>query len=629
MDELPRAILAQVIAVVEEAGAMLATEFLRPDGPRGITPSGTPDKADIDVELELFLRERLLSLVPARFVGEECGIVECPGSAYCWLVDPQDGTRAFLQGRRGSAVSVALLRDGVPVLGVVFAPYSPDLGPDLIAWAEGMDHLLRNGAELRVDLSQRDLNSGEFVYLSHHSPHRPVTNGERVAPARFIAMPSIAYRMARIAAGDGVGTVSTSGPGDLDYAAGHALLRGAGGIFVDQTGAEVTYTRDGASRVEQCFAGAPRAVRKLATRNWIGSNEARQPARTLLTWPRMDENRLLKCAQGCLLGQLAGDSLGALAAGKTPAEIAGLYPAGVRQLRDGGTWNLLAGQPTSVSELAMALARILVEADDFDAEAVAIAYGSWYASHPFDIDATLRVALAPASRAARGCAEIARSKADRHSQGNGSLMRVSPIGIWAASTEQAAACAMADSDLTHPHPVCVIACGAYAGAIAAAIGGGDPADMLNAARRIAEDGAGQDGGVIARALEAAANGHRPTDYVQRMGWVVVAFQNAFFHLLHTADLADALSRTISEGGDTATNAGVAGALAGAYAGRSAILPQWMKALQSCRPDKALGAQQFRPAVYWPDDALDLAEALLACQPRGFVLSVVPTAELTS
>lgn len=128
-----------------------------------------------------------------------------------------------------------------------------------------------------------------------------------------------------------------------------------------------------------------------------------------------------------------------------------------------------------------------------------------------------------------------------------------------------------------------------------------------------------------RALEAAAAGQKPGDYVRRMGWVVVALQNAFFHLLHTAGLADALAATISEGGDTDTNAAVTGALLGACLGRSAIPPQWSRAILSCRPDPGLGAKKPRPAIYWPDDALDLAEALLACQPRDLVLSVVPAA----
>ncbi len=437
----------------------------------------------------------------------------------------------------------------------------------------------------------------------------------------FIPMPSIAYRMARVAVGDGVATASTSGPGDLDYAAGHALLLGAGGVLIDQTGAGVTYTHLGFSKVEKCFAGAPQAVRHLAARNWNGATLAngetdpRRAARVELTWPRLPEGRMLDRAEGCLLGQIIGDSLGALVEFKTPDEIAALYPGGVRRLEDGGVWNTIAGQPTDDSELALALARTLAAEGDYDAEAVATAYGRWYASRPFDIGTTTRQALAPASRAPRDKAEAARRVADRNSQSNGSLMRVSPIGIWAVTPEEAAATAMEDSDLTHPNAVCAIACGAYAAAITAGIGGADREGMLRAALDIAEAAAGQDDGVIARALAAAAAGRKPADFLHRQGWVVIALQNAFYHLAHTAGIEDALVQTIAEGGDTDTNAAIAGALLGAALGRNAIPPAWVRAVMACRPDAALGAHRPRPEEYWPDDALDLAEALLASQQR--------------
>ena len=60
-------------------------------------------------------------------------------------------------------------------------------------------------------------------------------------------MPSIAYRLALVAAGEGVAAVSLNGPVGWDYAAGHALVSAAGGVLLDQRGAKVTYGRDGSS----------------------------------------------------------------------------------------------------------------------------------------------------------------------------------------------------------------------------------------------------------------------------------------------------------------------------------------------------------------------------------------------
>ena len=153
---LDASILPVVIGSAARAATMLVEESRRPAGPRG-----AGDKAAIDAEIEQYLAGRLTALLPARFVGEETPIRPGDGSALCWLVDPHDGTRAWLEGFRGSAVSVALLRDGVPVLGVVCAPMSPDRGRDLIAWAEGLPHILRNGKEVKVDLISGDTESDD------------------------------------------------------------------------------------------------------------------------------------------------------------------------------------------------------------------------------------------------------------------------------------------------------------------------------------------------------------------------------------------------------------------------------------------------------------------------------------
>ena len=204
---LETSLLPGVIGVVAEASTMLVEESRRPAGPRG-----AGDKAEIDVEIERYLADRLTTLLPARFVGEETPARPGDGSPFCWLVDPHDGTWAWLEGVRGSAVSVALLRDGVPVLGVICAPMSPDRGRDLIAWAEGLPHLLRNGKEVKVDLTRAAVKAGSIVFLNHRAAMTPVASGAAVAPARFVSLPSIAYRLARVAAGDGVAAVSLNAP---------------------------------------------------------------------------------------------------------------------------------------------------------------------------------------------------------------------------------------------------------------------------------------------------------------------------------------------------------------------------------------------------------------------------------
>ena len=598
--------LSEVIDAVGEAATMLGDESRRPSGPRG-----AGDKAEIDIEIEQYLAARLIALLPARFVGEETPTRPGDGSPFCWLVDPHNGTRAWLEGFRGSAVSVALLRDDVPVLGVVCAPMSPDRGSDLIAWAEGMPHILRNGREVKVDLSRAALKAGTIVFLNHRTAMTPVASGAAVAPARFVSLPSIAYRLARVAVGDGVAAVSLSSPGGIDYAAGHALLQGAGGVLLDEDGQDVTYSTDGESRVLWCFGGAPRAARELATRSWpFSPREEPTRARVALSWPRTVEDETLDRAKGCLFGQVIGDNLGGLVEFQSEGEIAHLYPNGVRDLHDGGRWRILAGQATDDSELALALARTLLETGSYDREAVATAYGNWYESGPFDIGCAIGRALSAAATADTGCkAEASSSQAKSDSQANGSLMRISPIGIWARRLELADRIAREDSRLTHPNEVCVDACGVFAAAIAEGIHSGDRDKMLGVAQVHALTDTVRD------ALGRAHKGEAPEGYSgKKSGWVLIALQNAFCHLRRGATVEEALVDTVGKGGDTDTNGAIAGALLGAADGLGAIPRRWVMPVQACRPHGALGALRPRPMTYWPDDLAAIAEALLVARP---------------
>ncbi|HET6607861.1 MAG TPA: inositol monophosphatase family protein [Rhodopila sp.] len=583
---LPSEILPKVIDLVRRAGTPLAAEFALPQGPRALGHETAP----IDTEIELFLREHLTRLLSARFVGEEAGVLAAEANGYCWVVDPHDGTRACLEGRRGSAISVGLLFYGKPVLGVVFAPLSPDRGPDLIAWAEGMP-ITRNGLTVETNLGDRHLTNRDVVFLNDGAWQRPIWHSTNCAPARFMPLPSIAYRLARVAAGDGIATVTLRPVNAHDIAAGHALLIAAGGVLVAEDGEPVHYDADGASRPFACFGGAPNAVATLRARTWRGSTEPRREARVRLTWPRMAEGRRLDRALGCLLGQVIGDSLGSQVEFETADAIRATYPGGVRQIQESPVWQTLAGQATDDSELALALARSLVRRSGYDPADALAAYRRWYQSGPFDIGGTTATAFGP------------ETSLRQDSQSNGSLMRIAPIGVWAPDPETAGHAASQDSALSHPHPVCRSACAAFAAAIAAALAGADRAGMQQTALHHAGEAA------VADAVRTATP---PEDFKRQEGWVLIALRNAFYHLNAGTPFEAALIATASAGGDTDTNAAIAGALLGAADGRAAMPVRWTMPVLTCRPETALHPPRPRPEEYWADDLLDLTEALLLC-----------------
>ena len=102
----------------------------------------------------------------------------------------------------------------------------------------------------------------------------------------------------------------------------------------------------------------------------------------------------------------------------------------------------------------------------------------------------------------------------------------------------------------------------------------------------------------------------PEDYQRNQGWGLIALQNAFYQLLHAPTLVEGVVQTVMHGGDTDTNAAIAGALLGAVHEPEAIPSQWLRRVLSCRPLANSGTAHVRPAEFWPVDALFLAEKLL-------------------
>ena len=306
---------------------------------------------------------------------------------------------------------------------------------------------------------------------------------------------------------------------------------------------------------------------------------------------------MLNRARGCLLGQVAGDNLGGLVEFRGgPEVIARLYPDGVRQMRDGGTWGIMAGQATDDSELALALARSIVASGTYDRAASYAAGRTWLASHPFDVGGTTYAGFT-------GC-----PSAD--SESNGSLMRVSPIGIWGAGRPdgEVAAAARADASLLHAHPVPQACNELFAVGIAHAIRGASAQAVYDivAARALERD--------VPATVLAAIDGARTSRprFVSCMGWVLIAFRNALWQLLHANSVEEAVVDTIAHAGDTDTNAAICGALLGAVHGADSLPPFWRETIRACRPGPSEPrTTQPRPEEYWPCDVEELAQALVA------------------
>ena len=184
----PEALLDATSAIAREVGAMVHARW-REDFARWEKEPGHP-VCDVDLEADALLRKRLAALDPeAGWLSEETrDSAERLMRVRTWVVDPIDGTRDFLRGRDGWAVSIALVEGGRPLLGVLDAPARGE------HWrAESGSGATRNGVPVRC--SDRDALPGARV----PADVLPKADADLVAVAR---PNSIALRIAMVAAGE-------------------------------------------------------------------------------------------------------------------------------------------------------------------------------------------------------------------------------------------------------------------------------------------------------------------------------------------------------------------------------------------------------------------------------------------
>ncbi len=319
-------------------------------------------------------------------------------------------------------------------------------------------------------------------------------------------------------------------------------------------------------------------------------------------------------ALGCWLGQLSGDALGSMTEGLSPAEIQERWPDGLEQMNGSPRWHTAPGQPTDDSEMAMELAYSLQESyPHFDINVIAFHYRNWMESDPFSCGHSIAKALT--GHFSVGLSSLASSierQANQESQANGALMRQSPLGIWGYGIERSrlAEAARQDARLTHPHGVCQEASAVYVTTLAEIIAQGL---TPKAAYQYALDFQNQEGTEpsVRECLLAAQEPSLCTPpFSPHSGHVLVALHNAFYQLLYAADLQSVIVETAQLGGDTDTNAAIAGALAGAVHGKGNIPADWIRAIEECRPDAAEDARRPRPERYWPGGYQELVRGLV-------------------
>ncbi|MCI9162474.1 MAG: inositol monophosphatase [Lachnospiraceae bacterium] len=239
---LKEGLLPEILKIVQECGDIMlsATDIERKTHQKEGKGNFV---TDYDSRVQKALKARLLNLVPgAAFLGEEDQMDHTDISkGYAFIVDPIDGTANFIRGYNASCVSVALAKDGYPVLGVVYNPYQKE-----IYYAEKGKGAYMNGQ--RIYASERSLEEGvvlfgvapynkELMQKSFETAYRYVSCAEDLRRSG-----SAAIDLCMVASGKAEFFFEMV-LSPWDYAAGALLVEEAGGFTSDLEGRPLTYDR--------------------------------------------------------------------------------------------------------------------------------------------------------------------------------------------------------------------------------------------------------------------------------------------------------------------------------------------------------------------------------------------------
>ncbi|HET9147262.1 MAG TPA: 3'(2'),5'-bisphosphate nucleotidase CysQ [Acetobacteraceae bacterium] len=215
---------------------------------QGFTVSEKADASPVtvaDTRAERIILAGLREATPdIPVIAEEevaAGRITEPGSRF-WLVDPLDGTREFAEGRDEFAVNVALVADGVAILGAVAAPAQGALYGGIV----GKGAWRRDAGGMHPIAARKPPPEGMTVYASRHHANAPELKSllDRYKVARLTNIGS-ALKFCRLAEGVADFYPRLGRTMEWDTAAPQAVLEAAGGAVVTCDGRPLRYGKPG------------------------------------------------------------------------------------------------------------------------------------------------------------------------------------------------------------------------------------------------------------------------------------------------------------------------------------------------------------------------------------------------
>ncbi len=230
----PRQDMALLTDAAKEAGA-IARRFFRAGPETWDKGGGAGPVTEADLAVDTMLRESLLAARPGYgWLSEETEDgAERLTTKRQFIVDPIDGTQAFIDGTTAFAHSLAVVEDGDVLAAAVYLP----MQDKMYAAAKGTGAVL-NEAPLHASTVSKP-NKASLLATKHTLSDRHWRKG--VPPVHRVYRPSLAYRLALVGQGRFDGMATFRPTWEWDIAAGALIVSEAGGVASDGKGSTLRF----------------------------------------------------------------------------------------------------------------------------------------------------------------------------------------------------------------------------------------------------------------------------------------------------------------------------------------------------------------------------------------------------
>ncbi|MEQ8367154.1 MAG: 3'(2'),5'-bisphosphate nucleotidase CysQ [Roseicyclus sp.] len=231
-----KADLALLIEAAREAGK-IARSFFREDPETWDKADGAGPVTEADLAVDAMLRDRLMAARPDYgWLSEETE--DDPARLdrdRVFIIDPIDGTQAFIEGASAFAHSLAVVERGQPIAAAVYLP----IREKMYAAAIGLGATM-NAAPIRTS-ARTEVAGAELLATRHTMTDAHWPGG--VPAVERVYRPSLAYRMSLVAEGRFDGMATFRPTWEWDIAAGALIIAEAGGTATDGAGNPLRFNR--------------------------------------------------------------------------------------------------------------------------------------------------------------------------------------------------------------------------------------------------------------------------------------------------------------------------------------------------------------------------------------------------